>query len=74
MIQLIGGVFMVSKKCTPILEQMDSDVKEEICQKSSIRSLVGCLATKKRKVDGLGYGEAMKQAWKEAKEFCADYR
>lgn len=65
---------MPSDKCAIIIDSFEQDVKDQICQKSSIRSLVGCMATQKRQTEGKGFGEAMKEAWAEAKEYCADFR
>lgn len=65
---------MPSDKCAIIIQSLDNDVKDQICQKSSIRSLVGCMATRKRQKEGKSFGDAMRESWKEAKEYCAEYR
>lgn len=65
---------MPSEKCIPVLEKMNAQEKKEICDKKSIRSLVGCVATKKRKIDGMEFGPAMKAAWAEVKGYCKDSR
>lgn len=65
---------MSSDKCALIIDSFNNEVKDQICQKSSIRSLVGCIATRKRQKEGKSFGVSMKEAWDEAKEYCAEYR
>ncbi len=63
---------MASDKCIAVLENLDNEQKQEVCQKKSIRSLVGCEASRLRNTKGLAFGDSMKEAWKTAKSFCAD--
>ena len=65
---------MASQKCVTVLEALDNEQKQDVCKKESIRSLVGCVASQKRSKDGVPFGQSMKLAWKEAKEFCAEQR
>jgi len=64
----------ISEKCQLRVDKLKENMDAEKCETKNMRGFVGCLATYNRKVKGMEFGPAMKEAWKSVKEACAEHK